>query len=33
LLGGIKREELLMVPYIGQTLEKFLTRYGLLRIS
>ena len=33
LLGGIKREELLMVPYIGQTLEKFLTRHGLLRIS
>jgi stage V sporulation protein B len=33
LLGGIKREELQMVPYIGQTLEKILSRFKLLRNS
>ena len=33
LLGGIKREELQMVPYIGQPLEKILSRLRLLRIS
>jgi stage V sporulation protein B len=32
LLGGIKREELQMVPYIGQPLEKILSRFKLLRI-
>jgi stage V sporulation protein B len=31
LLGGIKREELQMVPYIGQPLAKILSRFKLLR--
>ena len=33
LLGGIKREELQMIPSIGQPLEKILSRFGLLRNS
>lgn len=32
LLGGIKREELQMVPYIGQPLAKIFSRIKLLRI-
>ena len=33
LLGGIKREELEMIPFIGQSLKNILSRLGLMRNS